>query len=87
MLDFKNGARKGFGVMPAIAEALSDEEVQSAAAYFAALKARPWAWVVETDTVPKTYVAPGNIRLKLPSGGTEPIGRRIVELPEDEEAG
>jgi cytochrome c553 len=86
MADFKSGARKGFGVMPAIAEALSDEEVRSAAAYFASLKARPWVRVVETDTVPKTYVAPGNIRLKLPNGGTEAIGSRIVELPEDEEA-
>ncbi len=86
MAHFKSGARKGFGVMPAIAEALSDDEVQSAAAYFASLKARPWVRIVETDTVPKTYVAPGNIRLKLPEGGTEPIGSRIVELPEDEEA-
>jgi len=86
MADFKIGARKGFGVMPTIAEALSDTEVQSAAAYFASLKARPWVRIVETDTVPKTYVAPGNIRLKRPDGGTEPIGSRIVELPEDEEA-
>jgi cytochrome c553 len=86
MADFKSGARKGFGVMPTIAQALTDDEVQSAAAYFASLKERPWVRVVETDTVPKTYVAPGNIRLKLPDGGTEPIGSRIVELPEDEEA-
>jgi cytochrome c553 len=86
MADFKSGARKGFGVMPSIAQALPDDEVQSAAAYFASLKARPWVRVVETDAVPKTYVAPGNIRLTLPDGGTEPIGSRIVELPEDEEA-
>lgn len=86
MADFKNGARKGFGVMSTIAQALSDDEVQSAAEYFASLKARPWLHVIETDTVPKTYVAPGNIRLKLPDGGAEPIGNRIVELPEDEKA-
>jgi cytochrome c553 len=86
MADFKSGARKGFGVMPSIAQDLPDDEVQSAAAYFASLKARPWVRVVETDTVPKTYVAPGNIRLTLPDGSTEPIGSRIVELPEDEEA-
>jgi cytochrome c553 len=86
MADFKSGARKGFGVMPTIAQALSDDEVQSAAAYFTLLKARPWVRVIETDTVPETYVGPGNIRLKLPDGGTEPIGSRIVELPEDEEA-
>jgi cytochrome c553 len=36
--------------------------------------------------VPKTYVNPGNMRLALPNGGTEPIGSRIVELPENEAA-
>ena len=40
--------------------------------------------MVETDTVPKTYVGPGNKRLRLPGGGTEPIGNRIIEIPEDE---
>ena len=35
----------------------------------------------ETDTVPKT-----SMRLALPGGGTEPIGSRVVELPEDEAA-
>jgi cytochrome c553 len=72
--------------MPTIAQALTDADFQSAAAYFASLPVRSWVRVVETDTVPKTYVAPGNIRLKLPSGGTEPIGNRLVELPEDEQA-
>ncbi|MCL2430736.1 MAG: c-type cytochrome [Alphaproteobacteria bacterium] len=86
MADFKSGSRKGFGVMQDIAHALSDADVQSAATYFASLPARPWVRVVETDTVPKTYVNPGNMRLALPGGGTEPIGDRIVELPGDEEA-
>jgi cytochrome c553 len=36
--------------------------------------------------VPKTYVNPSNMRVALPGGGTEPIGNRIVELPEDEAA-
>ena len=35
MADFKSGARKGFGPMPDIAQALSDADVQAAAAYFA----------------------------------------------------
>src|SRR3984957_496975 len=52
--------------------------------YFASLKPRPWIRVVETDTVPKTYVGPGNKRLRLPGGETEPIGNRIIEIPEDE---
>jgi len=86
MADFKSGARKGFGAMPQIAQALGDADVQAAAAYFASLAVRPWVHVVETDTVPKTYVNPSNMRLPLPSGGSEPIGSRIVELPEDESA-
>ena len=86
MADFKSGARTGFGNMPAIAQAVSDADVQSAAAYFSSLAARPWIRVVETDTVPKTYVNPGNMRLALPNGGTEPIGSRIAELPENEAA-
>ena len=39
--------------------------------------------IVEADTVPKTYVNNGRQRLPLPSGGTQPIGNRIIELPED----
>jgi cytochrome c553 len=86
MADFKSGARKGFGAMPEIAQALGDADVQAAATYFASLAARPWVRVVETDTVPKTYVNPSNMRLALPGGGSEPIGNRIVELPDDEAA-
>jgi cytochrome c553 len=84
MADYKNGARTGSGMMTAIAKAITDDEVRSAAEYFASLKPRPWIRVVETDTVAKTYVGPGNKRLRLPDGGTEPIGNRIIEIPEDE---
>jgi cytochrome c553 len=84
MADYKSGARKGSGMMTAIAKAISDDDVRAAADYFASLKPRPWIKVVETDTVPKTYVGPGNKRLRLPGGGTEPIGDRIIEIPEDE---
>jgi cytochrome c553 len=83
MGDFKSGARKGFGIMPEIAQALSETDAQSAAMYFSVLPARTWLRVVETDTVPKTYVNPSNMRLPLAGGGSEPIGSRIVELPED----
>jgi cytochrome c553 len=86
MADFKTGARKGFGDMPDIAKALSDADIQSAATYFASLPARPWVRVVETDMVPESYVNPSNMRLALPGGVEEPLGNRIVELPEDEEA-
>lgn len=85
MADYKTGDRKGSGTMIAIAKAISDDEVRQAAAYFASLTPRPWIKVVETDTVPRTYVGAGNKRLALPDAGTEPIGQRIIEIPEDEE--
>ncbi len=85
MADYKSGKRTGSGSMTAIAKAITDDEVRAAADYFAALKPRPWIHVVETDMVPKTYVGPGNKRLRLPGGGEEPIGQRIIEIPEDEE--
>ena len=85
IVDYKSGARKGSGSMTAIAKAISEDDVHAAADYFASLKPRPWIRVVETDTVPKTYVGQGNKRLRLPGGATEPIGNRIIEIPEDEE--
>jgi cytochrome c553 len=83
MADFKSGARKGFGIMPEIARSLSDADIQAAARYFASLPARPWVRVVETDTVPKTYVNASNMRVPALDGGSEPLGDRIVELPEN----
>jgi cytochrome c553 len=84
MEDFKNGTRIDPARMNAIAKAMSDEEIRQAAEWFAAMKPGGWVKVVETDTVPKSYVSvKGRQRLPLPGGGTEPLGDRIVELPED----
>ncbi len=85
MLDFRTGARKGSGSMTAIGKDITDEEIKSAADYFASVKPRAWVRVVETDAVPKTYVGPGNKRLVHPDGGTEPLGQRIIVIPEDED--
>ena len=71
--------------MLTIAQNITDAETKEAAEYFASLKPSKWVRVVETDTVPKSYVGPGNKRLAHPDGGTEPIGNRIITLPEDEE--
>jgi cytochrome c553 len=89
MADFKSGARKFSGppriavvLMIASAKAITDAEVQTAAEYFAALKPKRVIKVVESDTVPKTYIA----RLflaKQAAGGTEPLRRRIIEIPDD----
>jgi cytochrome c553 len=86
MADWKSGDRKFGGTMIAMAKVLTDAEIKEAAEYFASLKPRPWIRVVETDTVPKSFVGPGNKRLLHPAGGTEPLGNRIIEVPEDEEA-
>lgn len=91
MADFKSGARKFSGpqrsavlLMIAAAKAITDAEVQAAAAYYAALKPKRIIRVVETDTVPKTYIA-RLFFVKRPEGGTEPLGRRIIEMPDDVE--
>jgi cytochrome c553 len=83
--DWRSGDRKTGGIMVSISKAVSDAEVHDAAEYFASVKPRPWIRVVETETVPRTFVGPGNKRLVHPDGGTEPLGDRIIEVPEDEE--
>jgi cytochrome c553 len=81
---FKSGARKEEARMGPIARAASDEDVRQAAEYFAALKPAPFVKVIETATPPKTYVsADARHRRIVPDGGTEPIGRRIIQIPED----
>src|SRR5712672_68161 len=89
MADFKNGSRKTSvpergppQLMIALAKAASDEEVQASAEYFAALKPSPLIKVVETGAVPKTYVA-GWFLADANSAEREPIGSRIIEVPED----
>jgi cytochrome c553 len=83
LADFKTGVRKGegAGAMIRFVKVLSDDEVRAASSYFTSLQPKGWTRVVETDTVPKTYFK-GTRRLPLPEGGTEPIGKRIIEVPE-----
>jgi cytochrome c553 len=85
LADWKSGDRKTGGIMVAISKAATDAEVQDAAEYFASVKPRPWIRVVEADTVPKSFIGPGNKRLVHPNGGTERLGNKIIEVPEDEE--
>lgn len=91
MADFKSGARKSSGpqrssvlLMTAAAKAMSDDEVRAAAEYFSALKPKRIIKVVESDSVPRTYIA-RLFFVKKPEGGSEPLGRRIVEMPDDVE--
>jgi cytochrome c553 len=91
LADFKSGARKSADprkantvLMANIAKAMTDDEMKAAAAYFGSMKWAPWIKVVEADVVPKTRVQ-GGMFLRLEGSSTEPIGRRIIETPDDAE--
>ena len=81
MNDFRNEARKNSVIMTAMAGAATEAELKASAEYFASLTPQPWIRVVEANTVPKTVVGAGNMRFV--SKGTERIGQRIIEVPED----
>jgi cytochrome c553 len=89
-IDFKNGVRNGSApriandLMIKLAKAVTDEELKEAAAYFASIKPRANIVVVETDTVPRTQVR-DLFLAPIEGSGTEPIGQRIIEIPENVE--
>jgi cytochrome c553 len=90
LADFKNGARRSAdprkantNEMIAIAKALTDAEARASAAYFASMKWTPWVTVIETDTVPKVRATENGLFLPIADGGTEPLGQRIIEMPEN----
>jgi cytochrome c553 len=83
MNDFKSGARKDYARMNGIANATTPEEWQQAADWFSSLKPIPWYKVVEATMVPKTYLTPGRMRIPTADGAMEPLGDRIIILPQD----
>ena len=83
--DMKSGERRTGGIMDTISKAMSEEDALQAAKFFASLKPFTYIKVLETGTVEKSYVERGGMRLRAPGGGTEPLGQRIIVLPEDEE--
>jgi cytochrome c553 len=87
---FRNGERRSSlpgrsANMINFAKAMTDADMKQAAAYFSSVKPAVWTKVVETATVPKTFVGEGNMRFASPGTEKEPIGRRIIELPQEEE--
>lgn len=89
MTDFKSGARATSvpdrlpsKLMTALSKGVTDAEVDVAATYFSALKQRANIQLVETDSVPKTYVTGWHLAA-VTTGEKEPLGQRIVEVPED----
>src|SRR5438552_2502288 len=51
LAEFKSGVRKGAANMLTFTKAMSDEEMKTAAEYFASLPVKRWTRVVETETV------------------------------------
>ncbi len=89
MTEFKSGTRETSvpsrlppQAMTAVSIAATAGEIEAAAAYFSALKPRANITVVETALVPKPYVT-GWHMAALPGAEREPIGQRIIEVPEN----
>jgi len=92
MQAFRNGERKSADVrkpntpmMASYAAAMTDEEIRAAAEYYGSMPWTPWIRVVETERVPQTTLSAG-MYLQVPGGADEPLGQRIIEVPEDAEA-
>ena len=90
VMEMKAGRRKtsqptmgSIKAMDAIAGAVTPEEAKVAAGYFSKLRYKQWIRVVETDTVPKFEISSHNMLVKAKAGGTEKLGMRIAELPEN----
>jgi cytochrome c553 len=87
--DFKNGLRtsadpRKMNTQQMIegAQDMTEEEIQEAAKYFSSMKWTHWITVKEAATVPKTRIS-GNVFFPLEGGEMDPIGNRIIEMPED----
>lgn len=85
MNDFKSGARKDAARMNGIAKEMSDQEIRDAAEFYAQMKPIRTTIVKEAAMVPKSFVGGGRMRYLDPKapGQTEPIGQRIITVPED----
>jgi cytochrome c553 len=89
VMDFRSGVRRSsepaslpINLMIAVSKAVSDADLRVAAEYFAALAPRRWIRVIESEVVPRTHVA-GWMLVASEPRVMEPIGQRIIEMPED----
>jgi cytochrome c553 len=89
IMNFRNGDRQGSvsyslprNFMIQFAQAITDAEIEEAAAYFASIEPTSFVTVIESETAPKT-ISPGFFLARDPDGGSEPLGRRIIEVPDD----
>jgi cytochrome c553 len=83
---FANGLRAGLrgASMIPIARDATGQEVAESARYFSALPPVPpgWRQVIEADVVPHTTLGIGGMRYAQEGQGSEPLGQRIIEVPQ-----
>lgn len=89
--DFRNGARRTAistrgppKLMTELSVVATDAEIKAAAEYFSKLRPQFRIKVIETDTVPRTHVAGWMLAVDK-AGPREPIGQRVIEVPENVE--
>jgi cytochrome c553 len=89
LADFKSGARRTAvaarvpsQLMITLSQSVTNADIKAAAEYFSHLQPQRRIKVVETDAVPRTDVA-GWFLAADRTGPKEPIGKRIIEVPED----
>jgi len=67
-----------------LAAAMTEQEMQEAAEYFAAIPWTHWMNVVEAEMIPAMHLEEGNMFITDGHEPTEPLNGRIVETPIDE---
>ncbi|HTS09287.1 MAG TPA: c-type cytochrome [Candidatus Eisenbacteria bacterium] len=89
LADMRDGKRHGsvpyatVNDMIPVAKALDAADAKVAAEYFHSVRPVRSSRIIETDSVPVTRPGPHNVQLVDASGATEPVGTRIIEVPED----
>jgi cytochrome c553 len=87
--DMKNDRRHGSVLhatitsMIPVAKAIGDDDAKAAAEYFHSIALVTTTRLVETGVVPVTHPGPHAMQVVDPRGAKEPIGMRIIEVPED----
>ena len=89
MRAYVSGERTGprAASMVPIANAITEDDLVASARYYAALRPTRWTRVVESETAPVTRLGLGAVRYRAAGGATEPLGERIVSVPEDDALG
>jgi cytochrome c553 len=91
--DFRDGLRKSADPrkintpnMIKYAKAMTDDEIEASAKYYGAIPLISRIKVIESRTVPKTRLVAAGLYFPLPGKETEPLGNRLIEVPETPEA-